>query len=357
MLTAGELADWVKAEIATSLPYESARSLPISGVASLLEARSDEASVYISQNYRADFDRSAAKVFLVSQQIFSLLKAENHSKLTSCVFLVSKDAYSAFAEWTRRLSPGLSSVDHQTPLAAQAGRHPSSVIHESAKVDPTASIAANVVVSAQSAIGANAVLYPGVYVGPNCIVGDGSVLFPNVTLLEKVVLGKHCRIHSGAVLGADGFGYAPVFTGRVPVGHSKIYHVGSVVLGDEVEVGANSTIDRGTLGPTLIGSKVKIDNQVQVGHNCSIGEGSVLCGAVGVAGTAAIGRFVMIGAGSGVSNNVKIGDYARIGALSGVARDVPAGAEYWGIPARPVKETMRILAIQARTAKKKGDRQ
>lgn len=357
MLTAGEIADWVGAEVFTSLDSAAARSLRISGVAALLDAGPEEASVYIAKSYRADFEKSRAQVFLVSPEIFSQLKAENHPRLSTCTFLVSKNAYAAFAEWTKRLSPQASSVDHQGPNESQLPkRHPSSVIAADASVDPTASIGPNVVVGAGSRIEAGVVLYPGVYVGPACVVGEGTVLFPNVTLLEKVQIGKNCRIHSGAVLGADGFGYAPEFAGRVPVGHKKIYHLGSVVLGDEVEVGANSTIDRGTLGATIIGSKVKIDNQVQVGHNCSIGEGSILCGAVGVAGTSEIGRFVMIGAGSGISNNVKIGDYARIGALSGVARDVPSGTEYWGIPARPVQETMRILATQARMAKKKGDR-
>jgi UDP-3-O-[3-hydroxymyristoyl] glucosamine N-acyltransferase len=357
MLTAGELADWIGAGIEASVGSVEARAFSVRTVAALTDAGEGDASVFIAASYRPEFEASKARVFLISTALYQQLVQEKHARLASDIFIVSQTAYSSFAEWTRRLSPLLSSVDHQENSGLlQGGVHTSALVAADAVVHPSAVVGPNVTIASGAKVEANVVLYAGVYIGPKCTVGEGSVLFPNVTLLESVTLGRRCRLHAGAVLGADGFGYAPEFSGRVPVNHRKIYHLGSVICGDDVEIGANSTIDRGTLGATTIGSKVKIDNQVQVGHNCSIGEGAILCGAVGVAGTSRIGRFVMIGAGSGISNNVKVGDYARIGALSGVARDVPEGAEYWGVPARPMKETMRILATQARMAKRKGDR-
>ena len=166
-----------------------------------------------------------------------------------------------------------------------------------------------------------AVLHPHVFVGPDCRVGERSVLHPHVVLRASVALGRRVIVHPGSVLGADGFGY--VFDGQA---HRKIPQVGRVVVEDDVEIGANVTVDRATLGETVIGRGTKIDNLVQIGHNTVIGADSIIVAQVGIAGSCRIGRGVVLGGQVGITDHVTIGDGAQIGSQSGVHRDVPAGA-------------------------------
>jgi UDP-3-O-[3-hydroxymyristoyl] glucosamine N-acyltransferase len=166
-----------------------------------------------------------------------------------------------------------------------------------------------------------------------------------VTLYEWTRLGNRVRVHSGSVIGADGFGYAPRKEGGKVTGHHKIHHLGRVVIGDDVELGANVTIDRGTVGDTRIGSHVKIDNQVQIGHNCQVGEGSVLCGMSGMAGSSKVGKYVYIGGQSGLANQVTVGDGARVAATTGVYTDVAPGMLVMGHPMREQKAHFRVHAL------------
>jgi UDP-3-O-[3-hydroxymyristoyl] glucosamine N-acyltransferase len=199
-------------------------------------------------------------------------------------------------------------------------------------------------------------IYPNVFIGPNAKVGSDSAIFPGVVIYEKTVIGERCRIHGGAVIGADGFGYAPKIDPitKLTIDHQKIYHLGRVVIGDDVEIGANSTIDRGTLGDTIIHSKVKIDNQVQVGHNVELCEGAILCGCSGVAGSSTVGRFSILGAQAGLGNKVNLGEYSVLTAYTGAAKDFPPHSVLAGMPARPQSEQMRILAIQQKLLKERG---
>jgi UDP-3-O-[3-hydroxymyristoyl] glucosamine N-acyltransferase len=169
------------------------------------------------------------------------------------------------------------------------------------------------------------------------------VLHPHVTLYPGTRLGNRVVIHAGAVIGADGFGYA-----AGPLGAEKIHHLGGVVLGDDAEVGANSTIDRGTLLDTRIGARTKIDNQVQVGHNVQIGSDTLVAGMSGIAGSAVIGNGVILGGFVAVSDHVQIGDGARIAGRSGVTKNVPAGAVWAGFPARPHRDYVRQLYLQGK---------
>ncbi len=234
---------------------------------------------------------------------------------------------------TSHIKPILDSIVHSTAVIDSGVRLP-----ESIHVGPYVVIGKNV------RLAEGVVLYPHVVIGDDCDIGPNVVVFPHVTLMDKVRVGARTRIHSGCVIGADGFGYAQEFSGSVPVRHQKIYHWGAVVIGSDVEIGANTTIDRGTFGETVIEDQAKLDNLVQVGHNCRIGRGSVLCGMSGMAGSSSTGQFAVLGAQAGTGNQVHIGDYARLGGYTGASKDVPAGAEMMGMPARPRSEFAKIQA-------------
>jgi UDP-3-O-[3-hydroxymyristoyl] glucosamine N-acyltransferase len=166
-----------------------------------------------------------------------------------------------------------------------------------------------------------------------------------VTVYEWCELGNRVRVHAGSVIGADGFGYAPRRQGAQVVGHQKIYHLGKVVIGDDCEIGANSCVDRATFGETWLGREVKIDNQVQVGHNVRIDDGAVICGGTGLAGNSKIGKFALVLGNVGVANQVSVGDGARVAAHTCVSKDVAPGATVAGYPQRDFKEHFRIQAL------------
>jgi UDP-3-O-[3-hydroxymyristoyl] glucosamine N-acyltransferase len=273
------------------------------------------------------------------------------------VFVSCPQPYLAMALITREFSKLLSAHDHQEKRAASE-IHPTAVIDPSARLGERVKVGPHVVIEANAVVGSDVTLYPSVYLGPDTKVGEESVLFPRVALYQGSEIGKRCRIHAGAVIGADGFGYAQKTdpATKLPVDHLKIYHLGRVVVGDDVEIGANSTIDRGTFGDTVIQDKVKIDNQVQIGHNVVLEEGAVLCGASGVAGSSTVGKFTMIGAQAGLSNGVKVGAYSTLAGYTGVTKDYPDHSALAGVPARPQNEQFRLLALQQKLLKERGRR-
>lgn len=218
-------------------------------------------------------------------------------------------------------------------------------IHPTAVVAEDATLAGDVVVGPYAVIGRGVRLGAGVRVGPHTVIGDGCeledgvVLHPQVTLYPGVRIGARTIVHSGARLGVDGFGY--VFAEGM---HRKVPQVGGCVVGADVEIGANTTIDRGSIGQTEIGDNVKIDNQVHIGHNVRVGPRSLLVAQVGVAGSTEIGSGVTLGGQVGVSGHLTIGDGATVAAQAGVFGDLPGGAVYSGYPARPHKESLRAQA-------------
>ncbi len=228
----------------------------------------------------------------------------------------------------------------ETPVPA--GIHPSVVIAKSAQVDPGVYLGPNCVVGERSWIGAGAVLHAGDVVADDCKLGAGTVLFPHVTLYPRTELGQRVRVHAGTVIGADGFGY--VLDGGV---HRKVPQTGNVLVGDDVEIGANVTIDRGALGPTIIGKGSKIDNLVQIGHNVQIGEHCIVISQVGIAGSTKLGNYVILAGQAGLAGHLNIGNKVTIAAQSGVMHDIPDGQIWLGTPAQPDKQTKRqMLAIQ-----------
>ncbi len=222
------------------------------------------------------------------------------------------------------------------------GVHSSSVVAASATVDASAHVGPFCVVGENSQIGPRSILRGYVWVGANCRLAEDVHLFPHVTLYTGTQLGRRVRVHAGSVLGADGFGY--VLDNGV---HRKVPQMGNVVVQDDVEIGANVTIDRGALGPTTIGQGTKIDNLVQIGHNVSIGEHSLLVSQTGIAGSTRIGNYCILAGQAGLAGHLKIGNNVTISAQSGVMRDIPDGQKVLGAPALPDKEAKRqFIALQ-----------
>jgi UDP-3-O-[3-hydroxymyristoyl] glucosamine N-acyltransferase len=227
--------------------------------------------------------------------------------------------------------------------APKPGIDPSAVVAPDAHVDGSACVGALSVVEGGARIGAAVRVYPLVYVGAGVEIGDGSIIYPHVTLRDGVRLGRRVIVHPGAVLGADGFGYA-FHDGA----HRKIPQVGGVRVEDDVEIGANTAIDRATFGDTVIGRGTKIDNLVQLGHNVEVGEHCIVISQVGVSGSSRLGRGVVLAGQVGVADHVTIGDGAVVAARSGIAADVAAGEKLLGTPARPILQAKRIMLAEAK---------
>ncbi len=230
---------------------------------------------------------------------------------------------------------------HKT-VKRQSGIHPTASVASSAAIGDEAHVGAGVFIGANSKIGVGVVIHANAYIGEGCTVGDYTVLHPNTTLYDDVTVGKHCNLHAGCVIGAEGFGYVPT-----PAGLTPIPHLGTVIIGDGVDIGANSCIDRAKLGATTIGSGSKIDNLVHIGHNVNIGRSCIIVAQAGLAGTVNVGDGVMIAGQAGIADHITIGDGARIAAQAGVIGDVDAGQTVSGYPARPHRIKMRELGAIA----------
>lgn len=262
------------------------------------------------------------------------LVARRHELLSSdgtpLTLIEVNDPLTAFITLVRRL--------HGQAVEPAPSIDPRAVIAPSARLGPEAMLHPFVMIGEGCVLGARCRLYSGVVLGRNCRLGDDVVLHPHVVLYDGTTLGNRVIVHANAVLGADGFGY------RFQDGkHAKTPQLGSVEVGDDVEIGAGTTIDRGTFQATRIGAGTKIDNQVQIGHNCQIGKHNLFVSQVGIAGSCSTGDYVVIAGQVGVSDHVHIADRAVIGARSGVVRDIPAGERMLGAPARPESEEKRIL--------------
>ncbi len=220
----------------------------------------------------------------------------------------------------------------------QPSIHPTAVVASSAKVDPTAHIGPHCIVGEHVVIRSRVVLQGLNSVGDNCAIGEDSRLFPNVTVYHQCQIGKRVRIHSGTVIGSDGFGY--VFNDGI---HLKIPQVGNVIIQDDVEIGANTTIDRGAMESTLIGFGSKIDNLVQIAHNVTVGEHSIIVAQAGVAGSTKLGRYVVLAGQVGIAGHLEIGDRVTVAAQSGVMHNIPDGQKWLGSPAQPDKEAKRTI--------------
>ena len=221
--------------------------------------------------------------------------------------------------------------------------HPTAILDASVVMGQDVSIGPYAVVENEVEIGDRVTISAGVRILAGCKIGSDSVIFPNAVLYENTILGRRCLIHSCAVLGAYGFGYDSS-NGT----HILSRQLGNTVLGDDVEVGACSTIDRGTYGPTSIGDGTKIDNLVMIAHNCRLGKFNLICAGTGIAGSSTTGDYVVMAGRVGVRDHVHVGNGAVLGAMAGVIGDVPEGSRFVGIPATPEKEQMRMQVAKAK---------
>lgn len=228
---------------------------------------------------------------------------------------------------------------YSDPEMVSAGINQTSVVEPGARIEPSASIGPLCHVRPGAQIGSGSRLVSSVYVGDDVTVGSDCLLYPGVRIMPGCTIGNNVILHAGVVIGSDGFGYAPSETGI-----KKIKQIGWVEIEDDVEIGANTTVDRGALGPTRIGRGTKIDNLVQVAHNVEIGANSLLCAQVGISGSAKLGNGVVLAGQVGVVGHLKLGDGVQVGAQSGVAHDVEAGQTLLGSPARELHEAKRIYA-------------
>jgi len=240
--------------------------------------------------------------------------------------LVASDVRAALAAILASFAP---------PLPQGEFTHPSAVIGVQVSRGADVWIGAGVVVGDGATLGDGAILMPGAFVGRDASIGSRTLLHPRACVLDGCVIGDGCILHANCVIGADGFGFVRV--GREQI---KIPQIGNVVVGDDVEIGACATIDRGVTGSTVVGRGTKIDNLVQIGHNCTIGEDSTLCAQVGIAGSTKVGAIVTLAGQVGVNGHIEIGDMTIAGGQTGIVSDLPPNSKVWGTPALPIREEM-----------------
>ena len=298
-------------------------STALTGIAPAVSARPGDLTFAENDQYFARAEQSAASAVLVDAEFESRNKA----------LIKVPNARIVFARAMSIFFP-------EQPFAA--GMHPTAIIDPTAKIASSAHVGPYCVIGANARIGERVVLQGMAQVGNDCEIGEGTCIFPNVTLYARTQVGRNVRIHAGSVIGADGFGY--VFDSGV---HRKVPQIGSVIIHDDVEIGANVTIDRGALGPTTIGKGTKIDNLVQIAHNVTIGEHSLVVSQTGIAGSSRIGNYVTLAGQVGIAGHLKIGDRATIAAQSGVMHDIGEGQKWWGTPALPDRKMKRqVIALQ-----------
>jgi len=293
MFSLAELADRY------GLEFTGEKGKSVTGIATLAEAGPEDVAFLANNKYLPQLASTRAAAVILPPDMVARCPV-------AC--LVTETPYVAFARISRLFEKSPQSIP---------GIHPTAVLSSEADIHPSASIGPHVVVESGAVVGAAVVLSAGVYVGHDCMLGTGSRILPHAVIHHDVHLGEHCVIHAQAVLGADGFGFAPG-----PDGWEKVCQLGGVRLGDRVEIGAGTTVDRGTLGHTIIEDGVIIDNQVQVGHNCRIGKNTAIAGCTGLAGSTIIGSNCTLAGGVGVVGHVEICDNVHVTGMTMVTKSI-----------------------------------
>lgn len=297
----------------------------IDRIASLEEAREGDLSFLSHPRYQSKAKASKASVILVPAD-YDVDPPEGQ-------------AFVQVANPSQVITQLCQSIASSNESPRRTGVHPSAVVDSSAEVSAEAWVGPQCVVEAGARIAAGVILKAQVFIGREVSIGEDTLLHPQVVVEDFCQVGARCLLHAGVVIGADGFGYD-----SNAEGHRKIPQVGIAVIEDDVEIGANSTVDRARFAETRIGRGCKLDNLVQIGHNVVVGEHSVLCAYAGVAGSSKLGKFVTLAGQVGVVGHIKVGDGAMVGGQAGVAHDLQAGKAYTGTPARELREQRRLDA-------------
>lgn len=317
-LTVQELAALVGGQFASGADG----AARIVGAASIGEARAGDVTFFGNPKYLAALKKCAATAALVPADF---------TEDVPPIAIRCENPTIAFSKIVERTAP--------PPFVFPAGVHPSAVVDGRATIGEGASIQPHVVIEAGAKIGARSVIGAGSYVGHDAVVGEDCAIAPRVTVGARCVVGSRVILHSGVVLGSDGFGFE-LSGGR----HVKIPQIGIVQVDDDVEIGANTTVDRARFGRTWIGEGTKIDNLVQIAHNVQIGKHCIVCALAGISGSTRLGDYVVIGGQVGTVGHIEIGAGTQVGAKSGVSKNVAPGQILWGTPAIPIKKMKEQLA-------------
>jgi len=301
------------------------------GVAGVKDATAEKISFVGSKKYQHQLETTAAGIVLINEDMAN-------APLNGRSFVVCSNVDAAFAKVLEFFAP--------EPVVYAPGIHPAASVDPTAKIGKDVHIGACAVIDRGAEIGDNTVIMPGAYIGVDAKVGSDCYIAPNAVVMFRCVLGNKVIIHPGVVIGGDGFGFIPG-----PQGLIKVPQTGIVEIGNDVEIGANTTIDRARFGKTRIKDNVKIDNQVMVAHNVEIGESSILVAQCGIAGSAEIGRGVILAAKAGINGHITIGDGAQVAGTSGVVKSLPAGAIAIGTPAESQREFMARLMLPKKVEK------
>ncbi len=304
---------------------------PITGVAELGDAKPEHAAFLENPKYAAAAVATQAGLLFISPETKDAPTAAKAK-------VVVPEPRAAFAFLVRL-------IDEAARPKTLPSHSAKASIHGLAALGPNVSVGDFCVIEKGAAIGENTVLMPHVYVGAGAKIGRNCLIYPRVVIREDCVIGDKAIIHPGVVIGADGFGF---LTDKKTGKHTKIPQIGNVVIEAGVEIGANTTIDRGAVGSTVIGAGTQIDNLVQIGHNCRIGRDCVIVAQTGIAGSTVIGNNVILAGQAGIAGHVKIGDGAVITAQTGVMSDVPPKTILFGSPGRPHREAFKLQALYGR---------
>ncbi len=301
------------------------KNVVITGISGIKEAKEGDITFVANPKYLSLMDTTCASAIITFKEVKDapkpIIRCENPSL--------------AFAKLVSLLAPN--EIRHPT------GIHPHAIIGENVKLGKDVAIQAYTVVEDDAEIQDGAVIYSGVYIGHHTKIGKNTLIYPNVSIRERVEIGDRVIIHSGTVIGSDGFGFA-----TVKGVHHKIPQIGTVVIEDDVEIGANVTIDRARFDKTLIGRGTKIDNLVQIAHNVIIGEHSIVVAQTGISGSTIVGKDVILAGQSGVVGHITIGNGAIVAAQAGVTKSVPPGTKVSGYPAKPHQVAKRVNACLQR---------
>lgn len=301
----------------------------VTGAAGLEEAGPDDVSFLGNKKYLKQISSSKSGLLILPKDIAD---SESGAIAERSVVKV-KNSLLAYAKI-------LEIIEKEQCPPSESGFHPAAVISESAKIGKNVTIGPLAVIEDNAVVGDSSKILAHCFVGRETVIGSDCIIYPRVTIREKTIIGNNVIIHPGVVIGADGFGFA-----QTDNGHYKIPQIGTVEIQDNVEIGANVTIDRSTTNKTVIGRGTKIDNLVQIAHNCQIGENCIIVASASIAGSTKIGNNVIIAGQAGVIGHLSIGDGAVVAGQAGVMGDIKPGETVSGYPARPHKESMKVQAI------------